>query len=87
MHIKNILKNYTNVNYTNILTPPLPLPLPLPPLLPHQNICWNWGTIRGGTDAKPVITSRGVEYLTFFHSVGFISSRLIKTYTIGGCRC
>jgi hypothetical protein len=44
-----------------------------------KNFCWNYGELRGGTEAKLV----GDEYLAFFHSQGTIHSRSSITYWMG----
>jgi hypothetical protein len=44
-----------------------------------KNFCWNYGELRGGTEAKIV----GDEYLAFFHSQGTIHSRSSMTYWMG----
>jgi hypothetical protein len=44
-----------------------------------KNFCWNYGQLRGGTEAKLV----GDEYLAFFHSRGTIHSRSSITYWMG----
>lgn len=44
-----------------------------------KNFCWNYGELRGGTEAKLV----GNQYLAFFHSQGTIHSRFSMTYWMG----
>mmetsp|Transcript_4148 Transcript_4148/g.4283 ORF Transcript_4148/g.4283 Transcript_4148/m.4283 type:complete len:514 (+) Transcript_4148:216-1757(+) len=44
-----------------------------------KNFCWNYGELRGGTEAKLV----GGEYLAFFHSQATIHSRSSMTYWMG----
>jgi hypothetical protein len=44
-----------------------------------KNFCWNYGELRGGTEAKLV----GGEYLAFFHSQGTIHSHSSMTYWMG----
>jgi hypothetical protein len=44
-----------------------------------KNFCWNYGELRGGTEAKLV----GDEYLAFFHSQGTVHSRFSMTYWMG----